>query len=117
MFALFLFTASHLVLGSDVPYLVLLVPTYGIGIPIAFAMQRTLVFDAAGGSVLVDFARYTTVQLTSVGLNAALLVVFVEVLSIPVLIAQTLTLGVIIVVTYFGHLLFTFRRDPSPDVS
>lgn len=110
LFGLFLFTASHLVLGDDVPYLVLLVPTYGIGVPVAFTMQRMFVFAAHGGSVLVDFARFTTVQLTSIGLNAVLLVLFVEALSAPVLLAQTLTLAVIVVVTYFGHLLFSFRR-------
>lgn len=110
LFGLFLFAASHLVLGDDVPYLVLLVPTYGIGVPVAFTMQRMFVFDAHGGSVLVDFARFTLVQLTSIGLNAVLLVLFVEVLALPVLPAQALTLAVIVVMTYFGHLLFSFRR-------
>jgi putative flippase GtrA len=107
---LILFAAAHVALGDHVPYLLLLGPTYGIGVPIAFTTQRVFVFRAHGGNVLGDFARYTLVQLTSIGLNALLLVLFVEVISAPVLVAQALTLGVIIVVTYFGHLLFSFRR-------
>jgi putative flippase GtrA len=110
LLALALFASSHLVLGPDVPYLALLVPTYGIGIPVAFATQRIFVFDAHGGSVVVDFARYTLVQLFSVVLNAGLLALFVEVISAPLLLAQVITLALIVVVTYFGHLLFSFRR-------
>lgn len=108
--ALALFACAHLVLGPGVPYLALLVPTYAIGIPVAFATQRIVVFDARGGSVMVDFARYTLVQLFSVALNAGLLALFVEVISAPVLLAQTITVAIIVVVTYFGHLLFSFRR-------
>ncbi|MFL6156076.1 MAG: GtrA family protein [Marmoricola sp.] len=115
LFALVLFTASHLLIGDDVPYLVLLVPTYGIGIPVAFTMQRLLVFDTEGGSVLVDLARYTLVQLTSVALNAVVLTGLVELLSFPVLLGQVVTLVLIVVVTYFGHLLFSFKRPAEPE--
>ncbi|HET6152424.1 MAG TPA: GtrA family protein [Marmoricola sp.] len=114
LLALVLFSGARLILGSGLPYLLLLVPTYGIGVPVAFTSQRLLVFDAPGGNAWVDFARYSMVQLTSVGLNALLLAGLVELLSVPVLVAQVVTLAVIVVVTYFGHLLFSFRR-PSSD--
>lgn len=106
-----LFALFHALLGDQVPYLVLLAPTYGVGIPIAFSLQRTFVFDAAGGDWRVDLARYTLVQLSSIGLNAVLLLLTVEVLDLPVLLAQTVTIAVIVVVTYFGHLSFSFRRS------
>ena len=109
-----LFAAFHELLGDDVPYLVLLLPTYAISIPIAFALQRSFVFDAEGGNWLVDLARYTFVQLSSIGLNALLLIAFVEWLDLPVLLAQTITIAVIVVVTYFSHLTFSFRRVTPP---
>ena len=108
-----LFALFHAILGDDVPYVLLLVPTYGIGIPIAFALQRTFVFDAEGGNWLVDLARYTLVQLSSIALNAALLPALVELAGLPVLLAQTVTIGVIVVVTYVGHLNFSFRRPAA----
>jgi putative flippase GtrA len=108
-----LFASFHALLGDDVPYLALLAPTYAVSIPIAFALQRTFVFDAEGGNWMVDLARYTFVQLSSIGLNALLLVAFVEWLDLPVLLAQTVTIAVIVVVTYFSHLMFSFRRPPT----
>jgi putative flippase GtrA len=111
-----LFAAFHALIGDDVPYPLLLVPTYGVSIPIAFAMQRRFVFDAEGGSVLVDLARYTFVQLTSIGLNAVLLFMMVEFASLPVVLAQAITVAIIVVVTYFSHLLFSFRRPEAPAV-
>ena len=85
-----------------------------ISIPIAFASQRILVFDPHG-NVWVDFVRYCLVQLSSIGLNAAVLAFLVEVLGLPVVAGQTIALGVVIVMTYFSHLLFSFRR-PAPPV-
>ncbi len=111
-----LFAASHAILGDRVPYLALLIPTYGIGIPIAFSSQRILVFDTHG-SVWIDFGRYCLVQLTAIGLNAAVLALAVEVLSLPVLIAQAVAIAVVIVLTYFSHSLFSFRRpDLATDI-
>jgi putative flippase GtrA len=107
-----LFVVFHAVLGSQVPYLVLLVPTYAVSIPIAFTSQRLLVFDTHGNA-WVDFARYTLVQLSSVGLNAAVLALLVEVAGLPVVFGQLVALAVVIVATYFSHALFSFRRPAS----
>ncbi len=112
LMAWFLFAGSHAILGDSVPYLALLIPTYGIGIPIAFTSQRVLVFDTHGNA-WVDFARYCLVQLSAIGMNAAVLAFMVELLNLPVLLAQTVAIGVVIVLTYFSHLLFSFRR-PAP---
>ncbi|MCW2754126.1 MAG: GtrA-like protein [Marmoricola sp.] len=108
-----LFILFHALLGHHVQYLVLLLPTYGLSIPIAFASQRILVFDTHGNA-WVDFARYTTVQLSSIGLNAAVLAVTVEVLGLSVVLGQMVALVVVVVVTYFSHALFSFRRPAQP---
>jgi putative flippase GtrA len=107
-----LFVLFHALLADKVGYLLLLVPTYAVGVPIAFTCQRFLVFDTHGNA-LVDFARYTLVQLTSIGLNAAVLALMVQVLGMAVVIAQMVAIVVVVVLTYFSHALFSFRR-PAP---
>lgn len=106
------FTALHAVLGDSVPYLVLLVPNYAIAIPIAFVSQRVLVFHVQG-NVLVDLVRYTSVQLTGIALNAGVLAFAVEVLGLPVVVGQAVAIVVLVVVTYFSHRFFSFRRPPG----
>ncbi|MCW2856244.1 MAG: GtrA-like protein [Marmoricola sp.] len=111
--ALGLFIVFHALLGHHVQYLVLLVPTYGCSVPIAFAAQRIIVFDTHGNA-WVDFTRYCIVQLGGIGVNAVVLALAVEVVGLPVVIGQLVALVVTIVLTYFSHKLFSFRRPARP---
>lgn len=111
--AYLLFVLFHALIGGSVPYLVLLVPTYAVAVPLAFTTLRMLVFDTHG-NVWVDFGRYCLVQTSGFGLNAAVLAFLVGVLSFPVVAGQTVALLILIVVTYFSHLLFSFRRPAPP---
>lgn len=103
------FAAFYTWWGGTLHYLGALALAYAVGIVIGFYLQRRVVF-AIEGNVLIDFIRYTGVQLVSLALNSILLPVSVEVLHAPVLPAQVVTLAAVVVASYFGHLLFSFRR-------
>lgn len=107
--AYLIFVGFHALLGDSVPYLVLLVPTYAVAVPLAFTSLRVLVFGTHG-NVWLDFARYCLVQTSGFFLNAAVLALLVGWLSVPVVPAQLIALAILIVVTYFSHALFSFRR-------
>jgi putative flippase GtrA len=90
-------------------YMGALMLSYAVGIVTGFLMHRRFVF-AVRGNVLVDFLRFTSVNLGGLAANAALLPVFVEVVHLPAIVAQVIATGVVTVGSYFGHLLFSFRR-------
>ncbi|MBO9523805.1 MAG: GtrA family protein [Nocardioidaceae bacterium] len=106
LLGLALFAGFHALVG---PYLLALVLSYSVGIVIAFTTQRMFVFGKAApaGPAL---ARFTGVQLGILGLNAIVLTVLVERLGLPVLLGQTVTVAIMVVTSYFGHLLFSFRH-------
>ncbi len=105
------FVLLHLALPR-IPYLVTLLLTYAIGIPLAFILQRRWVFKVSGNT-LVDFFRFTSVQAAAVALNALVLPFLVEVVGLGVLIGQVVSLAIIVVGSYFAHLLISFRRPPG----
>jgi putative flippase GtrA len=104
-----LFAAFHRLLGEHLSYQLTLVPTYALGTLIAFWTQRRFVFRVRG-HVLPDLARFASVQMGSLVVNAVLLTVLTELLGLPVLVGQAISLAVIVVGTYFAHLLFSFKR-------
>lgn len=75
----------------------------------AFVLHRHLVFRVRG-HVWRDLARFESVYLTSIAVNWVLLNVFVEVLHLTAKVAQTITLCLLAVFTWFGHKYFSFRR-------
>jgi len=103
------FALLYLLLGDWLPYPVLLLLAYIPAILIGFVLYRVLVFKVVG-HVLRDLARFTLVQVGAFCINVVSLPFFHEVVGIPMLASQTLSIGVIIVFNYTGHLLFSFRR-------
>lgn len=99
--------------GDTLHYLGALVLAYAVGIAVGFTLQRRFVFRVRG-NVLLDLVRYTGVQAVALALNSAVLPVLVEAAGLPVLPAQVVSLVVVVVATYFAHLLFSFRR-PEPE--
>lgn len=123
VFGFALFVGFHLLLGDGFwNYMTTLLLTHVISVLTAFALHRRFVFDVHG-HVWLDLARFEAVNLGMLGLNAVLLPFFVEVVGFEVIPAQLLA-GVLIVVTsYLGHSLFSFRRpaanaeaEPTPGV-
>lgn len=110
VFGLGVFAALHAALGDGVPYLVVLLPTYAIGIIVSFATQRLFVFQVTG-TVGTDLARFTVVQLGALALNAVVLPIVKETTGLPVVVSQAVALGIVVITTYFSHLHFSFRRS------
>ena len=103
------FTGIYYLWGDVTGYMGALVAAYALAILVAFNLQRRFVFRVRG-QVFKDLARFTSVQLTSLALNAALLPLAVEVLHLPAVPAQALAIALVVVLSYFAHLSFSFRR-------
>jgi putative flippase GtrA len=110
--AFFLFVVAQLVLGTSFRgYMASLLISHVLGVLCAFVLHRRFVFRVRG-HVWLDLARFEVVNLAALGLNAVLLPFFVEVVGLPVIGAQIVAGGLAVIGTYFGHLLFSFRRKP-----
>ena len=103
-------------LGGTIHYLGALVLAYAVGICFGFVLHRRFVFRVAGGW-LVDLIRFIGVQAVALALNASILPLMVEVVGLPVLPAQVLTLAIVVVSSYFGHALVSFRRPKPMDTT
>jgi len=104
------FAILNALLGDALPYLVVLVLVYGVSIPIGFLLYRKFVFRVTG-QWLTDFARFVLVQAGAFAINLGALPFFHEVLGVPLLASQVLSIGVILVFNYTGHLYVSFRRS------
>jgi len=104
-----LYAGFHALLGRQLGYLLVLVPAYAVGIVVSFITQRYLVFGARG-QVVQQFLRFTSVQLSGLGLNALVLALIHVTTSIPAVPAQAISLFFVAVATYFSHKFFSFRR-------
>jgi putative flippase GtrA len=103
------FVALYRLAGDFLDYMGALALAYVVGILLGFYLHRRFVFRVTG-NVLTDLLRFTMVQLTAFAANAIVLALLVEVAGLPVLLAQLVAVTEIIVASYFGHLLFSFRR-------
>lgn len=103
------FALLQLTLGDSVNYVILLAIAQVIGTLNAFVGYRLLVFKVEG-SVLRDLARFSTVYIGAFAVNLAALPLLVEVVGLPVLVAQALVVGATVIVSFFVHRGFSFRR-------
>lgn len=100
------------VLGDQVPPSLAVVGAYCISIPIAFVLHRTLVFRVRG-QVLRDFVGFVAVNSGGLLLNSVLLESAVKVGHFPDRIAAVVVMGLVAVVSFFGHRYISFRRRPG----
>lgn len=107
------FVVLYALAGAVLHYLGALALAYAIGTLVGFVLHRRLVFDVQG-HLVADFARYVGVQAVAFTLNSLLLPVLVEAAGLPVVLGQVLALGIVVVASYFGHKLISFRRPPQP---
>ncbi len=103
------FALLHALLGDWLSYLYVLALAYVPAIGLGFVLYRTLVFKVEG-HVVKDLVRFTMVQCAALAINAVSLPFFHEVLHIPLVVSQAISVVVIIVFNYVGHLYFSFRR-------
>ena len=97
-------------------YLISLALSYVVSITLAFWLYRTFVF-VVRGRVLTDFVRFVGVNLVTIGLNAVILPLLVEVVGLHPLVAQAISLVITTLASYFGHKHVSFRRPVAPSSS
>ena len=103
------FSAFYLMIGDLVGYMAVLLIAYGVSSVISFMSHRRIVFRVEG-SFLIDGARFLLVNAGNLVVNALLLSIGVEILLLPVLVAQALAAVVSVALSFLGHKFFSFRR-------
>ncbi len=108
-----LFAFFYWILGHE-QYLLAYIVSYVFALFSGFALQRVIVFKVKG-QLLLDFFRYTIVQLGSFGVNLVLLPLLVEVFLVTPLLAQAIALFITVVGSYFAHRYFSFHRKTKAE--
>lgn len=103
------FALFDITVGRLWGYMVTLLFAHVASVLCAFVLYRRLVFRVRG-HVWIDLARFEMVYLTSLGINAVLLPVLVELAHLQPIVAQALIVFVTTMVSYFGHSRFSFQR-------
>ncbi|WP_395243741.1 GtrA family protein [Agromyces sp. MMS24-K17] len=106
------FALFQATVGQLYGYMVTLVCAHVASVLCAFVLYRRFVFRVRG-HLFRDLARFWSVYLVSLGINAALLPLLVEFAHLEPIIAQALIVFVTTLVSFFGHRDFSFRR-PRP---
>ncbi|WP_067548479.1 GtrA family protein [Nocardia crassostreae] len=96
--------------SKDIAAALSVVLAYTISIVIAFVLHRTLVFRVRG-QVVRDFIAFVGVNSVGMVLNMVLLQFVVSVFHAPEEPAAVAVMGLVAVVTFFGHRHISFRRD------
>jgi len=104
------FALFHVWLGSRVDYGYVLMLAYVPAIAIGFVLYRTLVFKVEG-HVAKDFGRFVLVQGAAYAINTVSLPFLHEIVHVELILAQAISVGVILAFNYVGHLYFSFRRS------
>ena len=107
------FALAHWLFGAAIGYMGSLAVAYALAILVAFALHRRFVFRVSGHWAR-DLVRFTGVQASSLGINAVLLPLLVEVARLGPLLAQTIATTLTVVVSFFAHKYFSFQRDLAP---
>ncbi|WP_111766327.1 GtrA family protein [Nakamurella deserti] len=102
---------EHLV-GDTLGYMVALLFAHIAAVLCAFVLYRTFVFRVRG-HVLRDLARFEVVQLTALGINVVFLPLLKEVVGLPVLLAQLIVTAGTVLMSFFAHRGFSFRRSAA----
>jgi dolichol-phosphate mannosyltransferase len=92
----------------DVHHIPAAVGAFCVAVANNFAWNRVWTFDASDGHAGFQAARFLVVSLVGLGLNLALLELFVSVLEFPALAGQALAVGLTMPVNFVGNKLWTF---------
>ncbi|WP_244602566.1 GtrA family protein [Mycobacterium marinum] len=107
-------TLGHLVdhrFGKTAAALVTLGIAHVLSVLFAFVMHRQFVFRVRG-HVMRDLARFESVYLTALGINAVALPLLVA-LGMSRIPAQAIIVASATLLSYFGHRHFSFRRSAA----
>ena len=96
------------------PSFVLLTASWTVSLVAVFFVYRKLVFRVKG-HVWLDLGRFALVNLTSLLINVSLLSLFADILGFPRIPTQLFITLLSVVISYFGHRHFSFRRKHSSE--
>jgi putative flippase GtrA len=114
IFGYLCFAAFLVTVGRRWHYLGALACAHVVSVLFAFVLYRFLVFRVRG-HVLADLWRFETVYLAALAVNFVLLPLLVELVHLPVLVAQALIVLVTALMSWMGHKNYSFRRSPSSE--
>ncbi len=80
-----------------------------VGALVNYLLNRRFVF-ASDHAHRVALPRFLAIAAIAVVLNAALMKLWLAMTPLPWLVAQVLTTGLLLIVTYAGNAIWTFRR-------
>lgn len=103
------FALFDLSVGRIWGYMATLLFAHVASVLCAFVLYRRFVFRVRG-HVWVDLARFESVYLVALGINALLLPLLVELGGLQPIVAQAVIVFVTTLVSYIGHSRFSFRR-------
>lgn len=109
-FVLFEFLVGRPLGGAG--YLVTLVLAHIASVLCAFVLYRRFVFRVRG-HVLRDLGRFELLNLVSLGINFVCLPLLVELGGIQPILAQLMIVVLTILISFFGHKHFSFRRPSA----
>lgn len=109
-FGLAVFVALQVALGEAIGYAAVFCIAWVINVTESYALNRMFVFRVRG-AIVRDYLRFCLVQLVGAALNLGGLVIAVDGFGLSVLVAQTFLFPTVVVVTFLGHKLFSFRRS------
>jgi putative flippase GtrA len=96
------------------PSFILLSASWTVSLIAVFFVYRKLVFRVKG-HVWLDLGRFALVNLTSLLVNIGLLSLFADLLQFPRIPTQLAITLLSVIISYFGHRHFSFRRKHAPE--
>ena len=109
VFGFGVFAGLQLAVGGRVHYLVILLISHVVSVLEAYVLQRWLVFRVRG-RWWRDLARFWSVYVVALAINAPALSLLVEVVHMAVLPAQSIIMVLTAMGTFVAHRSFSFRR-------
>ncbi|MFT4187730.1 MAG: GtrA family protein [Aeromicrobium sp.] len=91
-------------------YMITLLFAHVAAVLCAFVLYRRFVFRVRGNT-LIDLARFESVNLVSLAVNATMLPIFVEFGRLQPIVAQAAIVFLTTLISYVGHSKLSFRRS------
>lgn len=104
-----IFAGLYLLVGNWIGYLATAIVSHLLAVTQSFMAQRHLVFRSQG-IWWTEYLRFHIAHLGSLLLGLTLLSLLVELFRIQPLLAQALVTGLSVILSYFVHQHFTFRK-------
>lgn len=103
------FVLLYWLAGEWFHYVVIAITAHFLAVTNSFLTQRHFVFRSTG-PWKQEFIRFQIAYLTTLPIGIGLLALFHDVANMPILLAQAVSLVVIVVISYIASSRFTFRR-------